>query len=315
MTSFLKKGFFFLLILIPIYVGTIILLHFFGPNHLKLNIKFRKGGYGHLYTRLREADTTKNVDILVLGSSHAYRGFDPRIFEKVGFDMFNLGSSSQSHLQTEFLVKNYLPKLNPKIVLYEVYTYTFQRDGFESFIDLASNIKNPNKLFNMAVQINTVPAYNTWIAAMAEFYLGSDIHFKEELKKKEDTYISGGFIEQKFKTFKHSSNKFNDRNFEFDETQMRAFENTLKYLENEQIYTVLVQAPINSNYYLSIENREEFDSLFIKYERQGLVKSYMNFNRKQMNLSDELHFYDFDHLNQEGVEIFNRTLLEELKPE
>ena len=52
-----------------------------------------------MYLRKIDADTTINIDVLVLGSSHAYRGFDPRIFKKAGIKLFNFGSSGQTLLQ------------------------------------------------------------------------------------------------------------------------------------------------------------------------------------------------------------------------
>ena len=78
----------------------------------------------------------KNVDVLFLGSSHAYRGFDPRIFRKRGYSSFNLGSSAQTPSQTKVWLKRYLKHLNPKIVIYEVYPGTFSSDGIEASLDL-----------------------------------------------------------------------------------------------------------------------------------------------------------------------------------
>jgi hypothetical protein len=37
--------------------------------------------------------------------------------------------------------------------------------------------------------------------------------------------------------------------------------------------------------------------------------TYYNFNEK-MTLNDSLHFYDANHLNQNGVELFNEKLIE-----
>lgn len=63
------------------------------PGQLKKNLNYYPGGYGNLNTRLKEAKTKGKVDILFLGSSHAYRGFDVRLFEQAGYSCFNLGSS------------------------------------------------------------------------------------------------------------------------------------------------------------------------------------------------------------------------------
>ena len=76
------------------------------PRFINDNIYNLIGSDSFLYQRVREADTTANVNILVLGASHAYRGIDPRVFTEKGYRLFNLGSSSQTPLQTQILLKN-----------------------------------------------------------------------------------------------------------------------------------------------------------------------------------------------------------------
>ena len=82
-----------------------------------------------MFTRLKEVKTVKNVDILFLGSSHTYRGFDTSIFHDCGYSAFNLGSSSQTPIQTLTLANRYLKQLNPKLVVLEVYPGNFTGDG------------------------------------------------------------------------------------------------------------------------------------------------------------------------------------------
>src|SRR5438477_3987320 len=65
------------------------------------------GGIGHTLQRLREVESVGSVDILFIGSSHAYRGFDPRLFAETGLTSFNLGSKAQSPLNSYFLLKHY----------------------------------------------------------------------------------------------------------------------------------------------------------------------------------------------------------------
>ena len=91
--------------------------------------------YGHMYSRISEIKNQEDVDILFLGSSHAYRGFDTRIFLENGYKSFNLGSSAQTPTQTKVLVERYLGSLNPELVIYEVYPKTFTMDGVESSLD------------------------------------------------------------------------------------------------------------------------------------------------------------------------------------
>ncbi|NHW60088.1 hypothetical protein HA378_33495, partial [Escherichia coli] len=74
-------------------------------------------------------------------SSHAYRGFDTRVFSKNGISSFNLGSSSQSPINTQVLLKQYLDRIKPKMIVYEVYAGTLSADGVESSLDMLSNNK------------------------------------------------------------------------------------------------------------------------------------------------------------------------------
>ena len=134
MKEFIKKVVLFLLFLAVIYPVGVICWEEFKPfKKIKKNLQYIQGAYGHTYSRLSEVDTIQNIDLLFLGSSHAYRGFDNRYFERVGITSFNLGSSSQSSVQSNYLLKRYLKQLNPKQVIIEVYPLTtFGLDGSES---------------------------------------------------------------------------------------------------------------------------------------------------------------------------------------
>jgi hypothetical protein len=49
------------------------------PPFVTKNLFYRIGSFGHMYSRINELKTIKDVDILIIGSSHAYQGFDTRI--------------------------------------------------------------------------------------------------------------------------------------------------------------------------------------------------------------------------------------------
>ena len=87
------------------------------PPFLAKNVRSNIAAYGHFFSRSRDAENIKNPDILFLGSSHAYRGFDTRMFSQANISSFNLGSSSQSPINTQVLLKQYLQKINLKLLL------------------------------------------------------------------------------------------------------------------------------------------------------------------------------------------------------
>ena len=129
------------------------------PHNIAKNLKLLGPG-GHLKTRIRDLATCSDVDVLFLGSSHAYRGFDPRIFMKYGIKSFNLGSSAQTPIQTEILLKRYLNSLKPKLVVYEVYPSTLSLDGVESALDLIANDRIDFPIIKMALDLNHAAVYN-----------------------------------------------------------------------------------------------------------------------------------------------------------
>ncbi len=132
------------------------------------------GGFGYSLQRFREVETLSEkkseVDFVILGSSHAYRGFHPEIFKNFNYSSINLGSSSQSPINSYFLAKEYLPRLNSKYLIYEGYYKTFQINGIESFLDLSINLpaKSKDILWEMAHTINTPETYNAYFAARFE---------------------------------------------------------------------------------------------------------------------------------------------------
>ena len=116
MKKFLHTFVFFVGFAVLFYIVALLL----APQSLKKNLLYTRGGNGHLYSRIQELRTKKPVEILFLGSSHAYRGFDTRIFDAAGLKSFNLGSSAQSPMQTYVLASKYLSTLKPRLVVYEV---------------------------------------------------------------------------------------------------------------------------------------------------------------------------------------------------
>jgi len=263
------------------------------------NLFYQRGAYGHLYTRVREVEKFKKVDILFLGSSHAYRGFDTRIFDQHGFKSFNLGSSSQSPIQTAVLLRKYMDLLSPKLVVYEVYPQTLMNDGVESSLDLIANDVSDVEIMKMVWKSKNPKIINSFI-----YGLFMDIYdkksFSEPLNRNKDFYVSGGFVERQLSYSKPE--KLASRKFEFRPNQQEAFIEIIQSMKRTNTDFILVFAPIPKGNYCSYVNLNEFESAMKSYGE------YIDFN-KVMNLDDSLHFYDHHHLNQKGVIEFNNQLI------
>ena len=302
MSKFVKSILLFTIFSTSFYVISILFWGKFSPT--KKNINYKIGIVGHSYTRLKEVNTKKDIDLLFFGSSHAYYGLDTRIFSKTGYNTFNLGTNNQTPYQTEILVNRYLDNLNPKLVVLDVCPVIFSRDGIESSLVYISNDKFRFDFIKLALKLNHLKVYNTLVYKIWRDILYDEINtFSENTLDDGEKYIEGGFVENKMKYYKpekHEKKKwiYNDKIFE-------SFSNAIKEIKKRNVKFILIQTPITSNFYNSYSNNQEFDDEMKKYG------TYYNFN-EIMQLNDTIHFQDPNHLNKLGIKIFNNKLLDVL---
>lgn len=301
MKRFIKKILIFSFIVSLIYPFFIIgSAKIFGSN--QKNLKFIPNRSWTKKT-LEEADNYGDVNILFLGSSHAYRGFDIRLFKKFG-KSFNLGTTSQTPVQSYFLLKKYLNILKPEYIIIDIYFPLFESDGIESSIDIISNYFSIYNFKLLFLSPNPI-VLNTLIYANY-YYLSNRNNYKiKEYQNKFDKYISGGFVERK-PQFYVSNETFVKRKIKMNPTQKKAFENMINLMKQKNIKYILIHSPITKIEYISYTNTKELND----YIRQKGI--FLNFNEIPIPLNDNLHFYDRHHLNQYGVHIFNKYLIEYL---
>ena len=308
MKTFINKVLFFTIFALIFSIIYIVVWGEIAPREFQKNLNYRLGSSGHLYSRIREIKNYGNVDILVLGSSHAYRSFDPRIFVSQNIKMFNLGSSAQSPIQTEILVKKYIDYLKPKIVIYEVYPHIFELDGVESSLDLITNDTIDINAIEMVFQINHLKVYTTFIYSLWRQIFSLDKNYKEPVKKDKDDYVKGGYVAREI-GYNAVKKHYEKQKYSIQKDQEKAFKNTLELLKERGIIVVLVQAPFSKEWYNSFTNNKEMNAYLNSF---GL--KYYNFN-KILNLDSRVHFFDSNHLNQKGVDIFDNKLIEILEKE
>lgn len=300
MRRFIYLSLFFIPVCVICYILLLSLWGVLLPKSLTKNLHF-EFETENMYSRLRDANAAKEVEVLFLGSSHCYRGIDPRIFSASNISSFNLGSSAQTPIQTKFLLKSYLQKFSPELVVFEVYPLTFFSNGIESALDVVSNGDLGMNTIQMAVEINDMRVYNTaMFSATNKLTSGLFTNYETSVK---DDYIEGtGYVERiksPTPTFVHSPDTLR---WNINEKQLDHFRDCTQMLKDRGIKYFLVQAPVTSQLYKKYLNNSEIDSIY------SALGHYYNFNGK-VSLSDSLHFYDDNHLNQQGVKRFNDYLL------
>jgi hypothetical protein len=271
------------------------------------NLNYKMGSYGHLHSRIQEIDSIGEVDILVVGSSHAYRGFDPRIFDRYEIDLFNLGSSNQTPKQSYVLLESYLDTFNPSLVIYEVYPGIFQQDGLESTLDIVANGPLNQAVVEMALKSTSIKAFN---ALLNRFFIqgtGGYKSYSEPLRKLKDhdTYVSRGYV-QKDGNYLRNQNLEDSYSWNVREDQWNYLISIKEMLAGRGVDFLMVQSPIDSAYFKRIVNNEEVD------RRLRSIGNYVNFNYVlSLHYGEDL--YDLHHLRQTGVEKFNHQLIELLR--
>jgi hypothetical protein len=264
------------------------------------------GGFGHTLARFQEIDNYHDIDILFLGSSHVYRSFDPRIFKQAGFKIFNMGTTSQTPLNSYHLFKRYEPFLKPKVLVYECYFGIFESDdGLESLRDLVFNLPLSRNLLYMAWEGRSLRAI-TWI--LSEFFGRMTVPWnkKKQMPVEGDAYVSGGYVEN---NTVYLNQKISEaRVVKWSKRQFEYLERILSECKIHGIKAIVIVQPVPKNHLASIKNYDDFSGkLEVIASSHGA--DYYDFT-KLIALDDGQDYMDEHHLNAQGVKKFNHYFLQ-----
>lgn len=276
-------------------------------EHL-LKRSMEPGGYGHTLRRFRDLRHYTSVDLLFAGSSHAYRAFDPRPYIRRGVQAYNIGSSSQTPLNSYYLLAQQVPRLRPEVVVYELYPQMLEVDGFEAGQDLIINLPISVEILRMTLALRNPDALLTLIAAHWH-RLHTPIETVPDTEADGERYINGGYVEKTDSLTAFP--KPPPQTWTLAPRQMDYLRQIVALCRTYGAEIVFVSHPLPTELLDSVPNAEE------TYERLGVFAQqenvlYKNFNGElELNTTD--HFFDDDHLNAAGVALFNDALLAWLK--
>lgn len=307
--TFIKHSFISLITIIVLYFSIICLLKkipYKGKPAIFVTNNYYNWKGGDTYEKFKEFNKNQSHDILFIGSSRAYRGYSPFLFNSAGFQSFNLGTSAQSIKNTYFIIKHYLNSSNCKVLVVDVFAGAFTKNQLESSSDLIENIESTSAAYDIAIHNDDIRTLN-----IASFrYLTED---DKPYFKKTD-YIGKGYSVNRDSMSKQKQIIFfenkpiSHKNIEIDEEQLEYFNRILELCKERDIQLVVVYSPVSYFYNYSIHQK------FVNKLNASIEKSKTHFYdfSKCDSINTAFHFYDDSHLNQAGVEIFNRQLLNQL---
>jgi len=267
------------------------------------------GGYGQTLRRFRGLRNERNLDVLFSGSSHAVRTFDPRVYAESGLKTFNMGSLAQTPFNSYYLLEEYLPLVDPELVIYELYPEAFRSNGKGTTYDVVINTPLDWPVLKMAaahrdIQTLTVVLSTYWQRTF------SPLEDAEQADIEGETYIPGGYL-SKPDTVEAISSEAYPEQYVLNGAQREYLRSIVRLVRRQGSDILLVSHPLPRQ---AAEHVNNFDQVYDELEQIAREENvpYLNFNG-MLELKGNEHFYDHHHLNSAGGRIFNTVLRDSLR--
>jgi hypothetical protein len=252
----------------------------------------RKGGQEA--SMLKELDKTTEFDIVVLGSSHAYRGYDPRVFEAKGINLFNAGSSAQTFETSLHIAKNHINFSGEEVVILDIYPLMFEIEGIETVQRLIVDETDGDAAFDLVTQSKDFRSINSFVK-------------RKICEKDTNDWVLKGYVVKGYCTNPDTLDIMppsDTLEFKPLDKNIEDFVELYNYAKREAKSVVLVSHPMPND--LRKIGMEEFME---KHTMESSTYFVDYTTHARFNLQD---FSDPFHLNQAGVEKFNELLIENL---
>lgn len=257
---------------------------------------------GNTYRKFKEYDPATRYDVIVIGSSHAYRGYDPAIFNEAGISMYNLGTSAQTPINTYAILKEYITKENTGLIVLDCYENAMAMEGLESTADMSQNITSDAAVLRMFSAIRDPRILNMFTIRK--------LMANEPAAYVDSFYVDAGFS-TKTDSVKGEIDYGLDLTLELGERQPEYLVKCIRYCQEQGIPIVLVTHPLPK-----ASNRPRHDAFHAVIDSVANVTGtgYIDYAFDHgLPLNDRNHYYDHNHFNRAGVGIFNPKLIGDLR--
>ena len=265
-----------------------------------------------------------NIDVLVLGSSHAYRTYHPTVLQEGLGDVnvFNFGSSGQTPPTSYYILDEVLRTHRPGLVVMDVFVMVFADDSefTNARINLTSMQPGPGRSnmfwqgFSWEQKLLTLfPTYlyRAHAAPKVKKLLG-----KRYLRPQKERYVEKGFVEL---TDTISTAELKQVLASIEPVKNLDFitERSIEYLERIQarcatagVPLILIVSPIPK---MAADHQggiyDEANAYFSSMA-EGWEVPYYDFVHNRLSvLQDDQHYSDDHHLNAAGARLFSQAVV------
>lgn len=265
-----------------------------------------------------------NADLLIMGSSRAEFHISPKILDSLlSLGSYNLGLSAW-HFDMQYArFRMYLQhNSKPKFIVHNVDIYGFSKRtnvaDSPQFLPYIKDTILQNVMHNHKGEFDiyqqNIPLFkykNQQKMAFEGFlgFMGFSNLYDTTLKYK--GYYGNNFVWNKdFENFKKRYP--NGAKYRFDKEVIRQFDEYLSFCKKENIKVILVYAPE----YFEVQPYYKNKSDLISLCRESVRKydcQFLDYSKNSLCYSQN-YFYNSQHLNKEGAELFSLDLGKKIKP-
>lgn len=258
---------------------------------------------GYSLLRFREVEDFGRADVVVVGSSHAYRSFDTAWLGDRGVRAFNLGSTSQVPVVSARLLERYLEPLDPDVVIVDVYSEVMRLSGTESLVDLLRNRGVTPDLVRAAADLGTIEAWNAVLVHATSVDTWHVDQRDVEQTSNNGIYVAGGFVRRE--RLRREDRDFRDVPGPFADSQIEGLARIARLVEQSGRRLVFVATPLPYATLAQIDDYDVFRSI-VSDVASAHDATFLDFNGEASvpELHDPALYFDADHLNARGVDAF-----------
>lgn len=294
----------------------IILISYFVDNYISTNLK-KSNSYAEKEYSTWNAiiDGKINSDIVIYGSSRAWRHIDPTMIgNMLDVSTYNLGIDGHNfwlqYLRHSLLLEN---NNKPKIIILSLDVFTLQKadDLYNSDQFLPYMLWN-DKIKNATISYNGFKSIDYIIPLVRYFGRGNAVQTAMKANSKVERIKGYQGQEQQWNDdFDKAKKSMKNYAKALDPASIVLFEKFLRECKSQNIKILFVYSPEYIEGQKFVKNRAEIISLYKKWSQKYDVPFY-NYSNDVISYQKR-YFYNASHLNKIGAELFTKKLIDSLK--